>query len=331
MASYFRAGVLLMSQIVLANASPIVIAHRGASGYLPEHTLIGASMAYAMGADFIEPDLVLTKDNVPVVLHDIQLEDTTDVSVRFPEKKRVDGRFYAIDLTLFELKQLRVHERVILSSGQKVFPGRFPLNHSRFEVPTFAELIELVIGLNHSTGKNVGLYPEIKEPRFHLNEGKDIAKIIATLVKCYEAKLGKAPLYWQCFHAETLKRFKTEFASKYPRILLIEDGDLELTHLDRLDKQLSEIAAYSDGIGPSLTHVFDEQGHSTRLVELAHKHNLLVHAYTVRSDALPTYVETLDLFLKKIFLDEKVDGVFTDFTDKVVHFLWSSRARDPSS
>ena len=165
------------------------------------------------------------------------------------------------------------------------------------------------------------MYPEIKEPVFHLKEGKDAAKIAHDVLKSYEKEFGKAPLFWQCFHAETLQRFKSEFNSKYPRILLIDDGDLDLGNVQKLDKQLADIAKYSDGIGPSLSHVFNAEGQSTRLVELAHKNKLLVHAYTVRADQLPAYVDSLDEYLKKIFQEEKIDGVFTDFTDKVVHFL----------
>ncbi len=306
-------------------SSPIVIAHRGASGYIPEHTLVGAAMAYGLGADFLEPDVVLTKDNVPIVLHDIQLDDTTNVAKIFPNKIRDDGRYYAIDLTLAEIKQLRVHERIELSSGKQVFPKRFPLNLSHFEIPTLTEFIELLIGLNHSTGANVGLYPEIKEPLFHLKHEKDIAKIVEKLVKSYETPLGSAPLYWQCFHAETLQRFQSEFHSKYPRILLIEDGDLDLQNKSNLENQIERISKYSNGIGPSLTHIFQKDGKSTGLVQIAHKYKLLVHAYTVRQDQLPAYANSLNTFLKKIFIEEKVDGVFSDFTDKVVAFLHSHR------
>ena len=314
-----------MTAPLFSQAAPsskaIIIAHRGASGYVPEHTLIGASMAYGLGADFIEPDLVLTKDSVPIVLHDILLDSTTDVAEKFPKKKRKDGHFYAIDLTLHEIKSLKVHERVNIDTGAMVFPQRFPLGLSKFEVPTFQELIELVIGLNKSTGRNVGLYPEIKEPQFHLDEGQDIAKILNDLVNSYQDKLGRAPLYWQCFHAPTLKRFPKELASPYPRILLIEDGDLDLKDAKALEKQVADIASFSQGIGPSLGHVFDSQGHSTGLVEVAHKYKLVVHAYTVRADRLPGYVNTLDEYLARIFEDEKLDGVFTDFTDLVAHYL----------
>ena len=119
---------------VAAETRPLVIAHRGASGYLPEHTLAAKAYAHALGADFIEQDLVLTKDDVPVVLHDIYLDTVTDVAVRFPERKRADGRFYVIDLTLAELKQLRVTERFNAKSGARVFAGRFPAGQAEFRV-----------------------------------------------------------------------------------------------------------------------------------------------------------------------------------------------------
>ena len=91
--------------------SPIVIAHRGASGYLPEHTLAAKALAHGMGANFIEQDVVLSKDGTAIVLHDIHLDSTTDVAQRFPGRARADGRFYAIDFDIQEIRQLRVHER----------------------------------------------------------------------------------------------------------------------------------------------------------------------------------------------------------------------------
>ncbi len=99
--------VLLALSTFASAATPIVIAHRGASGYLPEHTLEAKALAHAMGADFLEQDLVLTKDDVPVVLHDIHLDTVTDVATRFPDRKRDDGRYYALDFTVAEIKQLR--------------------------------------------------------------------------------------------------------------------------------------------------------------------------------------------------------------------------------
>lgn len=131
----------------------IVIAHRGASGYLPEHTLQGVAMAYQMGADFIEPDCVLSKDNVPVVVHDTHIDTISDVAKKFPDRKRKDGRYYAIDFTVAELKTLAVSERFDPASGKPVYPKRFPLGVPGFTIPTLAEEIELVQGLNKSTGR----------------------------------------------------------------------------------------------------------------------------------------------------------------------------------
>ncbi|MCA9216274.1 MAG: hypothetical protein KDB27_24565, partial [Planctomycetales bacterium] len=111
----------------LAMAEPtIVIAHRGASGYLPEHTLPAKALAYGMGADFLEQDVVLSRDGVPIVLHDIHIDTVTDVAKKFPNRKRGDGRFYAIDFDVAELKTLDVVERFDAQTKKAVFPNRFP-------------------------------------------------------------------------------------------------------------------------------------------------------------------------------------------------------------
>ncbi|MEN8879185.1 MAG: glycerophosphodiester phosphodiesterase family protein, partial [Polaribacter sp.] len=145
----------------------IIIAHRGASGYLPEHTIEAKVMAYAMDADFIEQDIVLSKDNIPIVIHDIYLDDVTDVSEKFPKRHREDNRFYVIDFTFNELKTLRVSERFIPETGEQVYKKRFPKEKGNFKLHCLQEEIELIQGLNLSTGKNIGIYPEIKAPKFH--------------------------------------------------------------------------------------------------------------------------------------------------------------------
>ena len=122
-----------------AQAAPIVIAHRGASGYLPEHTLEAKALAHGQAADFIEQDVVLTKDDVPVVLHDVHLDAVCDVADRFPERRRDDGRFYALDFTLAELRTLRFSERRDPQTGRQVFPGRFPAGTGTFRIATLAE------------------------------------------------------------------------------------------------------------------------------------------------------------------------------------------------
>ena len=127
----------------------VIIAHRGASAYLPEHTLEAYSYAHALDVDFIGPDVVLTKDNEAICIHDIHLETTTNVEQVFPQRKRSDGRWYAIDFTLKEIKTLLVHEREN-EEGKRVFPQRFSQRKSSFKVPTFREFIELIKGLNAS-------------------------------------------------------------------------------------------------------------------------------------------------------------------------------------
>src|SRR5262245_24187713 len=125
------------------SAHPFVIAHRGASGYLPEHTIAAKAYAHALGADYLEQDVVLSKDDVPVVLHDVYLDTVTDVAKRFPDRKRADGRFYALDFTLAELKQLRVTERFDVRTGQPVYPKRFPAAQSSFQISTLEEELQL--------------------------------------------------------------------------------------------------------------------------------------------------------------------------------------------
>ena len=156
-------------------AQKIVIAHRGASGYLPEHTLEAKAMAYAMGADYIEQDVVMTADDQLIVLHDITLDRTTNVDEVFPDRARDDGRYYAIDFTLAEIRRLSATEGFrLLPNGEKQqgYASRFPMGSSSFKVPTFQEEIQLIQGLNKSTGNDIGIYPEIKQPAFHRGRRK---------------------------------------------------------------------------------------------------------------------------------------------------------------
>ena len=128
-----KTGWLLLLVIYLISCSShrnkVVIAHRGAPGYLPEHTLEGVAMAHAWGVDFVEPDVVLTKDNRAVILHAVHIDTTTNVANIYPKRKRQDGRYYAIDFTLKELKTLTVNERIDLRTGKQVFKMRFTMNH----------------------------------------------------------------------------------------------------------------------------------------------------------------------------------------------------------
>lgn len=294
----------------------LVIAHRGASGYLPEHTLPAKAMAYAMGADYLEQDIVLSKDNVPIVIHDIHLETVTDVAQKFPKKKRKDGRFYVIDFTFEELKQLNVSERFDPATNKAIFPNRFPVFTSTFKLHPLQEEIEFIQGLNKSTGKNVGIYPEIKEPAFHQKEGKDISKIVLEVLNDYGYKTKNDNCMLQCFDAKELKRIRNEFKSKLFLVQLTEF---------KTDEKLEEIAAYADGIGSWYHQIIkgkDKNGKwkITNLVANAHKLNLKVHAYTFRADQLGNFA-SFEALLQVALYEANVDGVFTDFPDKAVVFI----------
>lgn len=284
----------------------IIIAHRGASGYLPEHTLPAKAMAYAMNVDYLEQDLVLSRDNVPMVIHDIYLDDITDVSEKFRYRRREDGRYYVIDFTLSELKQLNVTERFNTKTGEQFYPKRFPKRKSSFKLHSLQEEIELIQGLNKSTGNNIGIYPEIKEPAFHVKEGKDISTIVLTILSNYGYTTKKDNCILQCFDAKELKRIREELKSELFLVQLIEYKEEE--------KQLNEFAKYADGLGPWYKQI------SPKLVKEAQDLGLKVHAYTFRADDLDNFKD-FDTVLNYGFNTLNLDGVFTDHPDKVVSFL----------
>ena len=305
------------TKLVSNNNNKIVIAHRGASGYLPEHTLPAKAMSYAMNVDFIEQDIVLSKDNVPIVIHDIHLETVTDVAVKFPNRNRNDGRYYVIDFSFEELKQLNVSERFNPGNKQAIYPNRFPLNSSIFKLHSLTEEIELIQGLNKSTGENVGIYPEIKEPVFHKNEGKDISKIVLKELANYGYKDKNDKCILQCFDVNELKRIRFQLKTKLFLVQLIE--------FEEDENRLEEFSKYADGIGPWYKQIIkgkDENGkwQLSKLVSNAHQYNLKVHAYTFRADQLGSF-KTFEELLSIALYEANIDGVFTDFPDKAVSFL----------
>jgi len=295
---------------VAAAQGPIVIAHRGASGFLPEHTLEAYAMAYALGADFIETDLVLTADGVFVALHDVTLQLTTDVERRFPDRVRGDGAWYAIDFTLAEIKQLDVHERA-RPGGAAAMPGRFPLGLSRFEVPTLAEVLELVQGLNASTGRDVGVYPEIKRPAWHAEQGQPMEAALLEALAAYGYVGPEARVFVQSFEAASLQTLRFALGSELPLVMLIaQPGQATPGALD-------EWATFADGIGPAKALVAAFPG----LVRGAHERGLLVHPWTFRADAVPSAYPSIDHELRRFYEEYGVDGVFTDFVEDAVRVL----------
>ena len=303
---------------------PAIIAHRGACGYLPEHTLPAVELAHTLGADYIEQDVVLTSDGIPIVLHDVTLELTTNVAALFPERHRDDGLFYAIDFTLEEIKTLNAHERTD-SHGNPVFPGRYSGTGVEFKVPTLAEEIETVDRLNAASGKRTGVYIELKRPEFHEQEGTDIYQAVLDVLTVFN-RLGKsAETVIQCFDPETLKRFAREGIFKGPLVQLVLTESIANWRGDFEGMQtmsgLKEVAAYAHGIGPDVNLLEDKSGGPSEMVVAAKKLGLFLHPYTLRADSESIPGVNFEALHKKLFKDLEVDGAFTDFADQTRELL----------
>lgn len=325
-------ALFLVSLSMYSFPQKIVVAHRGASGYLPEHTLQSKAMAFAMGADYIEQDLVMTRDDHVVVIHDITLDRTSDVAVQYPGRAREDGRHYVIDFSLKELKTLNIQEgeRNIDGERQQIYSNRFPAGNSVFRIATFSEEIELIQGLNHSMSKNVGIYPEIKSPEFHMAEGKDLSAAVLKVLLEYGYENKRDKVFLQTFSWSEVKRLR--------EILMPEAKmDLNLVMLAGAEDEyqwmfnregMREVGRYADGFGPAKSLIISSSSEKGRLiisdlVTLAHENGMQVHPYTFRSDAdgIPDYAESFDDLLGFFYFEAGVDGVFTDFPDQAVKFL----------
>ncbi|OGV20960.1 MAG: hypothetical protein A2X47_10425 [Lentisphaerae bacterium GWF2_38_69] len=311
------------------NDTPIIIAHRGSSGYVPEHTLLAKVMAYAQNADYIEQDVSMTKDAQIVVMHDIFLDTNTDVKKVYPDKAEKDERYHIIDFTLDEIKQLSVHERTD-EKGKVVFNNRFPYTDELdLKVPTLEQEIVLIQGLNKSTEKNKGLYVELKQPKIYPDHGKEFARKVLAILAKYGYDNADSNCYIQCFDPFLLKYIKYDLHSKLRLIQLIGDNsadDRDIDYNEMLTKKgLKEIASYAYGIGPSISQLFTNYGKNPDLklnnvAKWAHEAGLRIHPYTLRNDSLPkglTYNSICDLLFKKA----KIDGMFTDQPDLGVEYV----------
>ncbi|MEN2787349.1 glycerophosphodiester phosphodiesterase [Sphingomonas qilianensis] len=258
----------------------IVIAHRGASGLRPEHTIAGYTLAIEQGADFIEPDLVLTKDNVFVARHENNITETTDVArhAEFADRKTsktIDGEkhtgWFTEDFTLAELKTLRAKERLpLLRPDSAKYDGQFT-------VPTLDEVIAL------AKKHKVGIYPETKHPSYFASIGHPMEARLVTELKKAGWDNADAPVFIQSFEVDNLKRLKGMTTVKLIQLMASSggpaDGAAASYQAMITPAGLQAIAAYAYGIGPSKDMVVDGT-----LVSAAHGAGLRVHPWTFRAE-----------------------------------------------
>ncbi len=278
---------------IIHAANVTVIAHRGASGYRPEHTIASYTLGIEQGADYIEPDLVLTRDGVLVARHENEIGGTTDVATH-PEfaprrtTKTIDGQqiegWFTEDFTLAELKTLRARERI---------PNIRPQNRKfdgQFEVPTFDEVLAL------ARKHDVGVYPETKHPTYFDNLGLTHDDALLSSIQ----RSGIRKIFIQSFERGNLKRLRKK--TSLPLVQLIDSGAASMVS----PSGLAEIATYANAIGPNKTLVTAE------VVANAHKLGLKVHPWTFRAEQEfgPDMIAEL-----KRFLQTGIDGFFTDQPD----------------
>lgn len=301
-------------------SEPIVIAHRGACGYLPEHTLGAKILAFGLGADFVEQDVVATRDAELVVLHDIYLDDVTDVAEQFPDRNRPDGHYYVVDFDLAELRALNVSERRKPGRAEPMYPERFPLGAHGLRIVTLDEELDLVRDLNRSMDRNVGIYPEIKEPAWHHGHGIDLARMLLRKLDDHGYRTGDARAYVQCFDPHELRRVRFDLRSPLPLIQLVDHA---VRYAELLTAAgIQKVAEYANGLGPHYSQLAVSR--SAKRIEIlplagwVKTAGLELHPYTFRRDNLPDYVSDLDTLLGIHFRDVGVDGVFCDHPDIAV-------------
>lgn len=311
---------------------PAVAAHRGASGFLPEHTLPAKAMAYALGPDYIEQDVIMSKDDVLMIMHDPVLDTTTDVAKKFPERARKDGSFYAVDFTFPELRSLTVTERFNPKTGKPVFAGRFPGDSGiGFQIPTLEEELRLIQGLNKSTGGNVGVYVEVKEPAFYAREGKDITGAVIKMLDRYGYNSPEAKSILQIFDYDAVKAAR-EKGWKGELAMLVLRGGQHLTDDKAVHEWLltpsgvAEVSRYATIYAPWFSHLAvptaDGKGYAVSgLADLARKNGMKVHSWTHRRDAPFKGFKDSRQALDAAFKEIRLDGLFSDFPGDVVEYL----------
>ncbi len=315
-------------------ARPLVIAHRGASGERPEHTPTAYRLAVEQGADFIEPDLVITRDGHLVARHENEIGGTTDVAAKpeFASRKTtkvIDGQsvdgWFTEDFTLAELKTLRCRERLPqLRPGNTAFDGQDA-------IPTFDEVCAIARDMG------VGVYPEMKHPRHFASVGLAFEPRMAAALKANNLDSPEARVFVQCFEVAPLKTLRTLTKAKLVQLIDSEGAPADspgFTYAEMTGAAaLRAIAAYADGVGPEKGYVIPTDGRDllpvTGFVADAHAAGLKVHPWTVRAENyfLPAALQRpgsepgpdaprlhgdVATLLKALY-EAGVDGVFADF------------------
>jgi glycerophosphoryl diester phosphodiesterase len=315
-----------------------VIGHRGTAGYRPEHTLASYELAARMGADFIEPDLVSTRDGVLVARHEPEIGGTTDVADRpeFAGRRRtvlLDGvsttGWFTHDFTLAELRTLRAVERLPQVRQHNT------MYNGLFQVPTFQEILDLRARLSRELDRRIGVYPETKHPTYFRGLGLDLETPLARILHLNGLDGADAPVFVQSFEAHNLQALHAQHQIRVPLIFLTEAsgtpfGDPRSYADYTTPAGLRDLAKFVAGIGPDKNQVIPRRadgtlGTPTSLVADAHAAGLAVHPYTFRAENqfLPTdYALTADPNAYGRAIDEQVaylrtgiDGLFTDQSD----------------
>lgn len=296
---------------------PLVIAHRGASGYRPEHTLAAYELAVNMGADYVEPDLCITKDGVLVARHENEISGTTDVATRFPERKtskQIEGKtvegYFTEDFTLVELKTLRARERLPAWRDTR-FDGQF-------DVPTLDEILDFVQRKSREVGRRIGLYIETKHPGYFISIGLPLEEKLVAALSARGFAQPTDPVFLQSFEAASLRKLRR--LTRLRLVQLVEEtGAAQITPAG-----LAEIATYADGVGPNKQLILPAGSPPTSLIADAHAKKLVVHPWTFRKEAqfLSAGFEGDVVAEMTMFYRLGVDGLFSDFPDL------AKRARD---
>lgn len=294
---------------------PLVIAHRGASCYRPEHTLEAYALAIEMGADYIEPDLVGTKDGFLVARHENEIGGTTDVATRFPDRrttKTIDGQFvtgwFTEDFTLAEIRTLRARERL---------PARSHAYDGQFGIPTFEEVLALADTAGRRRGRVVGVYPETKHPAYFRKIGLALEPKLLQSLRTRGLDRRDAPVFIQSFEDANLRALRRETRV---RLVQLVTNEKQVT-----PDGLASIARYADGVGPHTRLVIptSPEATATTLVRDAHAAGLVVHVWTLRPEpgSLPPRYNGDPLAEVRELAALGVDGMFGDCPDLLMKGL----------